>query len=64
MNPVASAKTSTKSVLSEVRHHPIAMLLFGMVFGAFLFGPVASWLGRVKSSGSVFGKVIPGFFTR
>jgi hypothetical protein len=64
MNPVSKAKSEVSSALGFVKSHPIAAVLFGMVFGAFLFPILARFLGNLKARGGIAAKVIPGAFTR
>jgi hypothetical protein len=44
--------------------HPVALFLFGMLFAAFLFPPVARMLGGWKAKGGTVSKFIPNSFTR
>lgn len=54
----------TKSDLRTVVKHPVFFVLFGMVFAAFLFPMIATWLGKVKAKGGALSKVVPNAFTR
>ena len=63
-NVVCKVKSEGNAVMTFVKSHPVAAVLFGMVFGAFLFPMVARFLGKVKASRpNDVGKVIPGKFT-
>jgi hypothetical protein len=57
-NPIAKTKSDIKAGLK----HPVALLLFGMVFAAFAFPMIASWLGKVKAKGGTFANLIPAKF--
>lgn len=54
----------TKSDIKSGLKHPIALLLFGMLFAAFLFPMIASFLGKTKASGGVLSRIIPQKFTK
>jgi len=58
-------------VLSDVKSnvkagfkHPVALVLYGMLFAAFLFPMISGWLGKVKAKGGVVANLIPTKFTR
>lgn len=54
----------TTSDVKAGLHHPVALFIFGMLFAAFLFPPIARMLGNVKAKGGTASKFIPGSFTR
>jgi hypothetical protein len=56
--------SKTKSDVKSGLKHPVALFFFGMLFAAFLFPMLASWLGKLKASNPTIGKVIPASFTR
>jgi hypothetical protein len=60
MNVIGDTKSDIKSGFK----HPVALFLFGMVFAAFLFPPVARMLSTWKAKGGTVSKLIPNSFTR
>lgn len=63
MNPVAKVKSGSSSIVSFVKSHPFAALVFGVLFGAFVFPFVATQLGKLRARGGLFAK-IPDSFVR
>jgi len=56
--------SKTKSDIKAGLRHPVALFFFGMLFAAFLFPMVATWLGKLKAGGGALSKVIPASFTK
>lgn len=60
MNPVATTKSDVKGIFK----HPIALLVFGMLFAAFLFPLIGGWLYNLKAGGNAtLANLIPSQFT-
>jgi hypothetical protein len=56
--------SKTKSDIKSGLKHPVALFFFGMLFAAFLFPMVATWLGKLKAGGGTVSKLIPTSFTK
>jgi hypothetical protein len=56
--------SKTKSDIKAGFKHPVALVLYGMLFAAFVFPMVAKWLGGVKAKGGAVANLIPASFTR
>jgi len=61
---VKSPVVGVRSLWSEIKAHPVIIVLFGMVFAAFAFPFIARQLGAIKAKGGPLAAVIPGGFTR
>lgn len=62
-NVVGKVKSEGGAVVTFVKSHPVAAVVFGMLFGAFLFPMLSSMLGKLKAKGGLWDKVIPGKLT-
>ena len=60
---VSKIKAGVSSVVTFVKSHPVAAVLFVLVAGAFVFPFLAAQLGKLKARGGVFG-YIPAAFTK
>lgn len=64
MRAVSKATEGARSVLGEIKRHWVWMILFGLLFAAFLFPIIAKWLGTLKAKGGTVAKLIPAAFTK